>query len=68
METSLWRAEALAGMGERAEAQRWLTQAQADLTRYEITPLQPRLNALQARLYGEPMPSGENPPETSPWA
>ena len=50
VETSLWRTEALSGLGEREEAQRWLTQAQADLTRYEITPLQPRLDALQARL------------------
>jgi transcriptional regulator with XRE-family HTH domain len=54
VETSLWRAEALLGLDEKTAAQRWLTQAQADLTRYEMTPLQPRLNALQAQLNGEP--------------
>ena len=53
VETSLWKAEALIGLDEKTEAQRWLMQAQADLTHYEMTPLQPRLNALQARLRGE---------------
>ena len=65
VETWLWKAEALLGMGERAEAQRWLTQAQADLTRYEIAPLQPRLNTLQARLQGEPASAVQNPPENT---
>ena len=54
VETSLWRVEAFIGMGEQTEAQYWLTQAQADLTRYEITPLQPRLDSLRAQLHGEP--------------
>lgn len=50
VETSLWRAQALLGMGENREAQSWLTTAQSDLTRYDVTPLQPRLNDLQAQL------------------
>lgn len=53
VETSLWKAEAYLGMGEYREAQSSLTQAQSDLTRYEMTPLQSRLNALQAQLYGQ---------------
>jgi transcriptional regulator with XRE-family HTH domain len=37
VDTSLWKAEALVGLGEKAEAERWLTRAQSDLAKYEIT-------------------------------
>ncbi|MGC4045219.1 MAG: helix-turn-helix transcriptional regulator [Armatimonas sp.] len=52
VETWLWKAEAFLGMGERSEAERTLAKAQSDLSLYEMTPLQPRLNALQARVHG----------------
>ena len=53
VETSLWKVEAFLGLGETDDATHWLTRAQSELVTYEISPLQPRLNALQARLYGE---------------
>jgi hypothetical protein len=52
VETSLWKVEALVGLGEKSEAERWLTRAQSDVAKYEMTPLQPRLDALQARVHG----------------
>ena len=58
VETSLWKAQALVGLGEKAEAERWLTRAQSDLGKYEMTPLQPRLDALQARVHGVPLAEG----------
>ena len=58
VETWLWEAEALAGLGEEAEAGRRLARAQSDLGLYEMTPLQPRLDALRARLDGEPLADG----------
>jgi predicted negative regulator of RcsB-dependent stress response len=59
VETSLWKAEALIALGEKTEAERALAQAQSDLALYEMTPLQPRLDGLQARLlHGEPVADG----------
>ena len=58
VETRLWEAEALAGLGEEAEAGRRLARAQSDLGLYEMTPLQPRLDGLRARLRGEPLADG----------
>lgn len=50
VETSLWKAEALLGLGEKEDAEHWLARAQSELITYEISPLQPRLDALKARL------------------